>query len=136
MRSRVGRAVGTGGSASCAVSTSSGAGRAEAGGLISCQYSVLYCRKRATRCAPTYAIVVTSGVRSTSPVVVGVNTGISLVGEVAGVGARVGRAVGVAASVSRPAGVDIRVEGVASVSGVRASGSTSSAETSASVVGG
>ena len=36
VRTRVGRAVGTGGSASGAVGAGSGAGRAEAGGLFSC----------------------------------------------------------------------------------------------------
>jgi hypothetical protein len=111
--------------------------------------SVLDSFLRKSRWASTYAVVVTSRVRSASPVVVRVDSGIGLVGEVARVRSRVGRAVGtrsgtsrakaaggVAASVSRPAGVDVGVEGVASVSGVRASGSTSGAETSASVVGG
>lgn len=99
-----------------------------------------------TRWASTYAVVVTSRVRSASPVVVGVDSGVGLVGKVAGVRSRVGRAVsvasrakaagGVAASVSRPAGIDVGVEGVASVSGVRSSSSASGAETGASVVGG
>lgn len=40
----------------------------------------------------TYAVGV--GVRATSPVVVGIDSGVGLVGEVAGVRTRVGRAVG------------------------------------------
>jgi len=105
--------------------------------------------KGTSRWASTYAVVVAGRVRTTSAVVVGVDTGISLVGEVAGVRSRVGRAIGargsasraeaaggVAASVARPVGVDVRVKNIGSVSVVRASGRASGAETSASVVGG
>ena len=75
--------------------------------------------KGTSRWASTYAVVVAGRVRTTSAVVVGVDSGVGLVGEVAGVRSRVGRAVGargsasraeaaggVAASVARPVGVE------------------------------
>ena len=103
-----------------------------------------------SRWASTYAVVVASGIRATGPVVVRVDSGVGLVGEVARVRSRVCGAVGarsgasrveaagggVAASVARPAGVDVRVESVGGISGVRASGGASGAEASASVVSG